>query len=81
MKKLKSPVGDGLLNWGKGLKEEVAILFSMWFRKREITESWNNVVILFLLRKRGDKECVKNCRPINLSVVYKNFKQSDSESI
>ena len=78
MKNGKSPEEDGLtvevFKWGgEKMKEQLAKLFSMCLRKREIPSSWNNAIIILLYKKR-DKECVENYRPISLlSVLYKMF--------
>jgi len=58
------------------MKEELAKLFSMCLRKREILEvflssipsSWNNVIII-LLHKKGDEERIENYRPISVLSV------------
>jgi len=78
MKNGKSPGEERLttktFKWGgEKMKEELAKLFSMCLRKREIPSSWNNAVII-LLYKKGDKERVENYRPISLlSVLYNMF--------
>ena len=78
MKNGKSPGEDGLTAEmfklrGEKMKEQLAKLFSICLRKREIPSSWNNAIII-LLYKKGDKERVENYRPISLlSVLYKMF--------
>jgi len=78
MKNEKSPGEDELIaemfkGGGEKMKEELAKLFSMCLKKREIPRSWNNAIIIFLYKK-GDKERVENYRPISLlSVLYKMF--------
>jgi len=53
MKNEKSSGEDGvtaeMFEWGGAkMKEEIAQLFSMCLRKREIPSSWKNVVIVLL---------------------------------
>ena len=78
MKKGKSPGEDGisvdiLKIGGEEMIRALTKLFTNCFKHRKIPDQWNNAIVI-LLHKKGDKEDLKNYRPISLlSVIYKIF--------
>ena len=78
MKNGKSPGDDGisidvLKLGGEELSKVLLKLFNKCLLENNIPDDWNNAIVI-LIHKKGDKEDLRNYRPISLlSVLYKIF--------
>ena len=78
MKKGKCPGEDGIsvdiiAAAGEEVTKMLAHLFTKCLKKSDVPEDWKNAIMV-LLFKKGEKENIKNYRPISLlSVMYKIF--------